>query len=491
MVAGGIESLGLFVVSLLFFVALGIRQNALVATDDHFWLAGKDLTANELSATWSAGSLSLGLTILYYMAMTAVFGWKIFLISIFTYLLGQLVFSYVASQWRLKYPEMTATVEEVVSAGTNKLALIRLAQYSGLFSLMAMLYAELFFSSQIINSILGSSSPSWAPTLLFITSLLIVTLYVLFGGMRAIVESDRWQLYLLYGAVATLLILAMILMASGVKPKFESSLPWLEFNLSKVDTISYFIFGLAANILPLLCQNSLWQMASSTEPGSILSGARRGILRAFITFTIVIFIAFVINGRGEPVSTNLLVNSMISLGDFGSHFLLPIMFVGFLAAMLSTADNLLLGSALTIKHLLGGSRLNPLKSLSVVKERLLLVSSVAVIEVIAFVTVTHILEKTFASYFLSLVFFLFSQAAPFGLIILLAALYPNRLRQSGIMVLGVAIAWLLDFSAFVYASSSGLQKVQFVATPLAILITFLFAFRFNAASNIQPGDSHE
>jgi Na+/proline symporter len=488
MVPGGIESLALLAVSLFFFVAIGIRQSSLTTPDSEFWFAGSAFTERQLAATWSAGTLSLGLTILYYMAMTSVFGWKIFLISILTYFIGQMLFRDVATKWRRSRPADEVTVDTLVSAGTERLIIIRLAQYSGLFSLMAMLYAELHFSSLLINSLLANSGRA-APTMLFVLSVIVVALYVLFGGMRATVESDRWQLLLLYGAIMTLVVLAGVLLATGTTPRFSSPLPWFSTSITQVDTLSYFGFGLAANILPLLCQNSLWQMASSTKADNVASGSILGIQRTFVIFVIVILVAFVINGKGQPVSPDVLVQSMIALGQFGSHLLLPLMFVGLLAAMLSTADNLLLSSALTVRNLLNGSSLGVWHKLQPIRQRILLIGGLGALQVVAYVLVTHVLRQEFSNYFLSLVFFLFSQAAPFGVIVLLSVLAPHRLRRSWVLPAGVILGWLLDFSAFVVATGTGLQKLQFFATPVAILITFLMSWRWRTPQEkieIQP-----
>lgn len=479
MVTGGMESLALFALSLLFFILIGIRRSTLKASAAQFWHAGRNISAEQLSATWSAGSLSLGLVILYYMTMTSVFGWKIFIISILTYMIGQFVFRHVAVKWRLNNPDTEVSVEELVTSGTGQKVLITFAQLSGLFSLMAMLYAELFFSSLFINSLLGSSS-SWASTCLFLVSIIIVSLYVLFGGMLALIEADKWLLYLIYGAVSTLVLLAIILLANGTPVKYESTLPWFVGSLETPDTLSYFLFGLAANILPLLCQNSLWQMASSTKTDDVSTGTLWGIMKTFFVITIIIFVAFVINGDGKRVTTDILVQSMTALGNFGSYFLLPIMFVGLMAAMLSTADNLLLSSALSIKHLTYNYKILNLNRFGEVKERIILVVGVSLLQISVYIFVTHIMRREFFDYFINLVFYLFSQAAPFGVVVFLSALYPYKIRRSGLLVFGILLAWLIDFAAFIYTVSTGVMKLQFFATPIAIIVAFIFAIDFKS-----------
>ncbi|MFN7497887.1 MAG: hypothetical protein ACK5SF_10835 [Hyphomonadaceae bacterium] len=476
MAFGTIESLFLLGTALIFFVLIGIRQNALTSSDDDFWFAQRAVTSKSISSTWSASSLSLGLTILYYMAMTSIFGWTIFIISIFTYMLGQIVFLILALKWKRNNPEEIGTISSILSKSTSPDLLIVLAQISGLFGLMAMLYAEIYFGSLIVQSLVGKDLGPVYSTALFIASLTVVAAYVTFGGMRAIVASDRWQMYLVYIAISVLVFLAVLTYMSDHKIDFHNTLPWFDPDIKKVDTASYILFGISANILPLLCQNSLWQMSSSATESDLKRGATGGIIRTFVVFTIVIFVAFVLNGAssGEGgVSADTIINLARAQGPFGEQFLLPLLFVGLIAAMISTADNLLMGSALTVRELLKPMNL----LLSEPKLRFVIIFGIALLQIAAYSFFTLLLNKDFQSYFINMVFFLFSQSAPFGVVMLLALVSPRRLRSAPWLVTGVALGWCLDFSAFVYAVSAGIPKVQFFATPLAVLATFLLAFK--------------
>ncbi|MCZ8195700.1 MAG: hypothetical protein O9253_01385, partial [Aquidulcibacter sp.] len=219
----------------------------------------------------------------------------------------------------------------------------------------------------------------------------------------------------------------------------------------------------------LLLGKSALAHLSSSRSRTLQSYGR--ILRGWV-----IFVAFVLNGAssGEGgVSADTIINLARAQGPFGEQFLLPLLFVGLIAAMISTADNLLMGSALTVRELLKPMNL----LLSEPKLRFVIIFGIALLQIAAYSFFTLLLNKDFQSYFINMVFFLFSQSAPFGVVMLLALVSPRRLRSAPWLVTGVALGWCLDFSAFVYAVSAGIPKVQFFATPLAVLATFLLAFK--------------
>ena len=97
------------------------------------------------------------------------------------------------------------------------------------------------------------------------------------------------------------------------------------------------------------------------------------------------------------------------------------------------------------------------------------------------------------SYFLSLVFYLFSQAAPLGLVVLIAVAAPEHLRKGTMTSIGVSIAWLIDFAAFTYAVSHSAPKVQLMATPVAIVFTLacIYTRKLSAPRPVVAGDQEK
>ena len=480
MVVGAVESISLLIVSMLFFVIIGLRTNAIRAPNEEYWQANSEISAEDTSKTWSAGSISLSLTILYYMSATTIFGWKILIISILTYLIGQFVFVRAALRWRQNNSFLVASVGLILQRAGIGRSLTVLAQISGLFSLFAMLYIELVFSVEIISIIVGGVRSNGTVFLLFIASTFVVSAYILAGGMRAVVMSDLWQLMLVYIAVAILSLLGILLLVRGAAIDYSSPLPWYSSNFRETDSVSLIAFGLAANILPLLCQNQLWQVVSvsRTRGKELWRALRFGIVRAFIIFCLVIFVAFIIRGDGRPANFDTLAFYLRELGEVGALFLLPMLFVGLLAAMFSTADGLMLGISYTAKNLLDQSAWRWWSELPMVRSRILLIIGFSAAQIFLYATVTFVFQISFDRYFLALIFFLFSQGAPFGVVVAMAIFFPNYLCRTGRLTVIVALVWLADFAAFLASIILEIQKIQLLATPLLILVTAACSLSF-------------
>ncbi|MBL8517021.1 MAG: hypothetical protein JNM76_08630 [Betaproteobacteria bacterium] len=476
MISGANEAIITTLLSLLFFVALGIRSSLRTAPDEDFWFAHRSLTSDELATTWSAGTVAYAVTILYYMQMVSVFGWAIFLISLLTYLFGQLLFRSAASRVAARID--FTTVGQLVADATGSRRLATLVEIAGLTSVFVLLYLELLLGVNLASTLFVSKSP-YAEPVLFLLMLATIFGYVLFGGMRAVVDSDRWQFRLILCSVAVLAIYGAILLANGVAPNWAPAIPYVVWDMKSQDIASFVLFGLAVNTFPLLCQNSLWQMTTSTLPQDVAEGVKIGIIKSFLIFLVVVIVALIMRGNDQPVrSSQDLTAAITGLGLVGQHLLFPLLFVGFIAAMISTADNALIACGVTLRRLLPESNESDTSPRNLFIGRLRILGLIALAQVILFVLFTYAWGRDFQGTFLNLLFFLFGQAAPLGALVAVIAFYPDNLRQGNVMTIGVTLSWICGVLAFFVSVEMAAPKYQFLAAPISVLIAIASAYRF-------------
>lgn len=483
---GGAEALVLAAIVLLFFFLLGLRELPAARTGEQFFFAGRSARVGQLSNAWAATTVSFAVGLFYYMQVSYQYGAWIFLISIATYLAGNLLFIHVAR----KTNELGnfQSLGHLVRRGSGSITLGTLVNLGGLVSLVSLIFLELVLGAALIGS-LFKGAPATAEPIFFFVMLGIVGSYVMLGGMRAVLASDRWQLWMVRLSILALgaigIATALMAQANGMwRLRLEPNLPFFDEALTQTDILSFVLFGIVVNSLTLFTQGSSWQLLASTEPKHRARALLGGVIQAFSIFTISISVAFAFRSSGLTIASPADVFApATALGEVGTHFLIPIMFAGFLAAMVSTADTALLGAVLTI------SRLVPRELESdgpnAMTKRGIVVAMVLLGVTALYLWWRYYLPTGFIGMFLGLTFYLFSHAVVFVPLIIASAIAPARIRDTKVVLPGLAACWLAQTAAAGASIATGDLKIQFYASVVTLSLAYLLTIKKATKPRIQ------
>ena len=306
-----------------------------------------DLIAANLTAT----STSLGTALLFLLFQTPVYGALIFLI-IAMFLGGQRLFVSLADKLNPQDLRDIGSIFRLVQARTGSRALALAAN-----SLNILTYAVLLLIEIILGaSILIYAFPAYADSMHIIVAIITagVCVYVAVGGFELVASSDRWQYWFLLTGVSIALALFLVIIAR----EGSSFISPLEA-LIKAPEGSYLILGtfvlnvIVVNLLLPMCQTASWQRLGSSES---IEGLKKGYYKsiygqlvwAWIAFALVAVYFYSAQGR-QAAGPMDLFNYIDGVGLIGREFVGPLLFGALMAAIVSTADSLLIALGLGVE----------------------------------------------------------------------------------------------------------------------------------------------
>ncbi len=200
------------------------------------------------------------------------------------------------------------------------------------------------FSAVLVELVIGSGIlATMVPRLphaqltIFMSISVVVLVYVIIGGIRAVIDTDAWQFWLATASALLLVVYAFV---------FVSPDPGMtQFVYPPRVTVS----GLAAFILSVLtvqflgplCKLHNWhRLATARNREDALRGQHNGALLGAILWTLMVIAALALNARtAGQITFGGIFDHMKSHGFVGEYLFYPSVFVGLVAAMISTADS--------------------------------------------------------------------------------------------------------------------------------------------------------
>lgn len=317
---------------LLFLLWIGLRHRQDSSDAADFMLGGRRLTlpafVATLVSTWYGGILGVGeFTYLYGLSNWLVFGVPYYFFAlIFAWLLARPIHQ----AGNISIPEL---LQHPQNSWSRKVAAI----YVLFMTLPAPYVLMVGFFLQVI-----SGFPLW---ICIISGAVISMLYVLSGGFRAVVRTDKLQFILMFGGF--LILTAVLLMRYGL-PVLQTELPdthleWTGGN-SAGYILSWFLIAAWTFVDPGFHQ----RCAAAGSPAI----ARRGIVVSVVFW----FFFDVMTTLCGLYAVVLLpdITPQLSFPLLGHQELPPLIsglfLTGLLATIMSTVDSLMLLSAMTIGY---------------------------------------------------------------------------------------------------------------------------------------------
>lgn len=331
---------------LLFFLVYGLMH---VSNVDSYFNCGGQLQWFEFGNSFAAASTSLATVLFFFVTLGLTNGLYI-LISPISFLIGTEFFNYFILP-RLKKQHYSVTNDGSRALGKTLGEYIKTRYHSQLvktvimtitlIGIIAVMLIEFFVGVQIFDIFLKTQYEEYALYFIVIVSFI----YTGLGGLNAVVQTDKWQLYFML-FVALLLILYMQF-SYPRHIEFDQLFPPISGKkgvLLQNWALYVNMIFVNALLVPSLLRN--WQLiAAAKNDIQIKKGFRNGVLMtALISLLFVIFGLQFFNVFDEAsLSMNGILTTMAESNSIiMSHLLFPLLFIACLMALLSTVDSSLL-----------------------------------------------------------------------------------------------------------------------------------------------------
>lgn len=324
---------------MLFFLVRAIfaRITSSLSSDanrlDDYLFASKELSVRDIRESTAATYSTFATVFFWFVALGGTYSWLLFMIPLFLYL-GNVLFTIYVKKSGIQLSEYR-TIGSFLRNKTSYKPIHYLVDWIIVVFLFSVVLVEMVIGSGILSSMI----PSLPNGQLFFITLLagIVILYVVLGGFRSVILSDVVQLYLTFAGVLALLIFSTIYLPTPQPSKFifyPPKINWLSFLAFVVSVIVVQIFG-----PPSQLQN--WQrICGSEDQDAALKGHRQGSLIGAVLWAMMIVAALILYVKLQgAVSFENIFDNMKSGGTLSAYALYPLLFVGFIAAMISSADS--------------------------------------------------------------------------------------------------------------------------------------------------------
>ncbi|WP_209347929.1 hypothetical protein [Pontixanthobacter sp. CEM42] len=446
MIEGANIALSLTAISLAFFFYLGQRNRILSEGSDDFWFGGREISQKAHFFTWLASAVAFSSAIVYYMQVTSIWGYWVYFGSILTYIIGLLAAVFIVSRYDFKLSEFETTGRMVETRSGNRYAGIIVDGMNAL-SLLALVYIEIGLGVKIF-SFLFSESNLLFELFCFSALISIPYFYIKLGGFRAIVSSDIWQGVLIVLGLAFLLVFFLSGGITGSTVSAKDFWPQPSVGFDKI--LPYLMFALVVNFFTSIPQVSVWQrFAASANTANKYRTALLAIIVVGLVFALYIGLAGAYINAGKPVGSIAdIFTPIVDSGPVATQVIFPLVFVGFIAALVSSADSASLAATMTIfgRRRLGASA--DAGAWQQQRSRATTFLAVAFLAMLLFHTYVETVGTGFASVFLGIIFYLFSQIAVAAPIVVLAVVSPSRLRSDRAVCSGLLIAWSIMTAGF-------------------------------------------
>lgn len=313
----------------------------------HIFFANRSLKSPQIRANAAATGTSLAGVLLFFFTTTPAFGWIILLVPIFS-ALGIFLFIELAKPFKPS-PAETGSILRLLHWHTASPYISRAANFVVLVNLAFIFVIEVVIGAQIFDYFAPQYPFFKIVAILVMCSVMIF--YVLIGGFAAVSHSDLWQLGLVMIALfLTTLTLGILFVDSNhtaaeflsvfKNPKFP-----VEFQ------VSFLVNMVFVNIALPITQVSTWQRYSSAvSQQEAFQGLKTAIIWRMlpIWFGAITCSAFYYVIKGDAPTFPLLFDMLRTSGAWGALIVFPVLFVGLVAALISTADSLMIAVMLAV-----------------------------------------------------------------------------------------------------------------------------------------------
>lgn len=336
MVAPEIIALIGIMLSSMVFYKYARKVNDEKLTLDGFMLSDRNISASQFSNTFAASSFSLATNTMFLFVNCqnyAVF----MLVAPITYLLGHYMFIALVRKSNVDVNDCR-TVSDLCYKFFKSRAIARLITAMTVSSYIMLVFIELFLGSIVLTFFLPETLIF--QTISFLGIGIIVLLYVKLGGLKALIMTDKWQLFLMM--LATSLITVFALIAPTINHATSAMIlkSLLTPTESTKDLIIFMLWLTMMNFLMPFTQVANWQRVTASKNVSISwKGLIFGTKNVVLLFLLTLFGFMLLKAKGYQLTSLAEFLELVkSSGGISSYVIFPLMIVGFCSMVFSSAD---------------------------------------------------------------------------------------------------------------------------------------------------------
>jgi Na+/proline symporter len=326
--------LGLVISSYVFYL-YARRVNKSSLTLDSFMLADSSLSKRQFSNTWVASCFSLAMNVMFLLSSSNHYGLWI-LIAPTTYISGYILFNYVVKNSNVDLRE-SRTLADFFYVIYPSISIARLVTALTLGAYVLLLFLELYMGTVVMTVFLGNDAVD--KTIGFFSIGLLVLMYVRLGGYKAIVKTDKWQLFLIMLAIGSIFVFGLF--AHGVNDHSVGEII-SSISKSKEEPLSLAIFMTwlaTSNLIFAFSQLSNYQrVAATTSKDVSWLGVLHGSWKLLALFLFTIFGFLVLGAKGHQVDNVTDFLLLVKSSDGALSYLFILLIVGFASMVFSSAD---------------------------------------------------------------------------------------------------------------------------------------------------------
>ncbi|MCH8151390.1 MAG: hypothetical protein IH830_03340 [Planctomycetes bacterium] len=298
----------------------------------------------------AATATSLAGAIFFFLNATPLFGWLMLLVPIVN-VAGVLLFLWVVRAEEPD-PENTGSIFRFLLHRTRDRRIAQHCNYIVVLNFVTVFVIEIVIGAQIFSYFFAGMESVQEAARLIGAALLsgVVLWYVWKGGFAAVSQTDNWQFNLVIGGfVLTLGVLAYRWIDGGAQmhalvdvfaqPKIEASFQR-----------SFLINLLIINLFLPVTQISTWQRFSAGKRKDVVKGFLDGLWKNLLPlWYVVIALAAILYLTTGESGFEALFNSLRDGHALSALLVFPLLFVALAAALLSTADSMLIAIMLAVE----------------------------------------------------------------------------------------------------------------------------------------------
>ncbi|MFQ5753620.1 MAG: hypothetical protein ACE5HI_16645, partial [bacterium] len=342
-------------------------------------------------------------------------------------------------------------------------------------SFLTILFVEIYIGSVLLTYYFPEDFKYGGLISFTLISVFIVG-YVRLGGLKAVMQTDQWQMRILIASVFALLFASLFIPTTNNVTFIFSSLFHFSSNWSSI--LFFWMWILALNISLPWGQLSSWQRISSAKSDDeVWRGLKNNIINFLIVWMIPVIGFIILVAKGYKLNDlPTFFDILKSVPGLISEVFYPLIVVGFASALFSTADTAVvaLGTSFVDKNALGDYLST--KSERLVKS-LLTVFSVVILLMIGILF--FLAKVNIGEWFMPLIYNIFGQLAIVAPLCFYALKVTNdrplTLSTKGVVIifLGLLLSWfLIIYSTFLNKLYSSTHYSEF-ATIFGIIISYL------------------
>lgn len=319
------------------------------------FLFADNINADNIAVNISATFSSLAGPFFFFMLQAANFGYML-IVLLFLQWLGHKYFLKLVKGLSID-PEHVGSIYRLIRHLTGSKAIATAANVVVVINTFFLLSIELILGSAVFAYFAGNI-PN-ASFMGFVALAVITIFYIMSGGFRLVFLTDRFQYALIVMGI-TFALGSMFYSLGGELGISGGAIAIIELLrnplLPGAVLFVFFLNSLATTFTQACIQVSSWQRIASAENyPAIKKGVEKAINRQFL---LVWFAAIVIGAIALKLGNNInnvgdIVNLVKGTGFIGEFVVFPLLFVGLVAALMSTADSQLISLMLSIDDFTG------------------------------------------------------------------------------------------------------------------------------------------